>query len=255
MIVTPDGTRSTEQEDFDGVVSERAFTVTELLGPSDQQLSAARTAPGIPAIGDAHPSVAGINCVSKSVSATNDRVAIVMCRYQKPTPDTLPTLGGQLITTDASTVEEETNFDINGDRLIVSYNLGGSLVDQLPKAGIARALSTLTFTVYEQTSEADISLRNLAYVEHVNNAAWFGWAEKTWRCEDIQSRPYGQSRTWREVTTVLTYNPRTWRWRAEFINKGAAPADATEGFGFATFDIRELADFSLLPVTPPTAPP
>ena len=254
IVVTPDHPRSNERDSLDGIVAERAFTVQGLTGASDTILTQARTAPGIPSRGDAHPSLAGIICIEVSAAAVNESMAMVTCRYEQSTPASYPEGGGQFVTVDSTSASETYYFDINDTRLSATYSgILGSFT-HYPSATIDEALVTVTYRRYEQTSEAAIAQLALDYVERVNDLQWAGWAEKTWKVDDIQSRPHGERNQWREVQYVLTYNPRTWMFLSRVVRGGRVPEDSTDGNGFRRQDVRQLADFTQLPFTPVQGP-
>jgi len=254
MRVIPDNEVGTWTETSDGTVASRTFLVVELAGTASAQIKNAVEAVGVPARGDAHPEDASLVATQKSGSARDESTVLVTVEYEIPTWRNSPESVSQEITLDASVLAEETRFDINDVRLKASYQIPfGPLVEHYPKATRFGSLMTASVLRLETTSASDLLLRSVAYIEHVNNAVWFGWAAKTWKLDDLQVRR-SRFAGYQEVTYVLTYNPRTWRFVASYIDSGTVPPDATEGNGFALFDIRELADFSLLPITMPTAP-
>lgn len=255
MRVVPDYEVGSWTETSDGTIASRTFLVVELAGTASAQIKGAVEAVGVPARGDPHPEDATLVAIQKSGSARDESTVLVTVEYEIPTWRNSPETVSQEITLDASVITDETRFDINGVRISAVYDYPvGPIVTHYPKATRAGSLMTASVWALETTSQADLMLRSVAYIEHVNNAAWFGWPEKSWKLDDLQVRR-SRFAGYQEVTYVLTYNPRTWRFVASFIDSGTVPPDATEGNGFSTWDIRELADFSLLPITMPTLPP
>jgi len=253
MRVVPDHTQGEWTELADGVRAVRTFTVHELAGVSSAQLKAAAEAVGVPARNDPHPEDSSILMIEKSARPLHDTAALVTCRYEIPTWQNSPETVAQEITIDATVIEEKTYFDYLGTtRISVTYTTG-AVITQYPSATTAASRVTATIRKVETTSESDLLLRAADFVETVNDAMWFNWPEKTWKLDDLQSRPSRLSGR-REVTYVLTYNPRDWRFLATLIDKGRVPPDATEGNGFRRWDTREPKDFTLLPITVPTKP-
>ena len=255
MRVKPDYTQGDWQELADGYRATRTFAVLDLAGTSSDVLRSAANAVGIPDRNDPHPHESSIVVVRKTSRPLNDTSALVSVEYEVPTWENSPELVSQEITLDASVDEEKVYFDINSARIAAQYTIAGvGIVTQYPSATIARSRVTATIRKLETTSEGDLLLRSVAYMETVNNAVWFGWPAKTWKVEDLQSRPSKLS-GYRAVTYTLVYNPDDWRFLATFIDRGRLPPDAAEGNGFAFFDTRQLTDFSQLPITVPVAPP
>lgn len=252
--VVPDFTQGEWTEFADGKRAVRTFTVHDLIGTSSAILKQAAEETGIPALGDPHPEDASIVVVDKSSRPMHDASAMVACTYEIPTWRNSPGIVSQEITLDASVSEEKVYFDLNSNRIAAQYTIPGvGITVQYPSATVARSRVTATINKLEQTSEGDLLLRASEFVETVNNALWFNWPAKTWKIEDIQSRPSPRN-GWREVTYTLVYNPDDWRFLATFIDRGRLPPNATEGDGFAFFDVRELKDFTLLPITVPAKP-
>lgn len=253
MRVIPDHTQSEWNEQHDGIKAVRAFSVHDLDGVSSGIIKAAVNAPGVPALEEAHPDEPGIVVIDKTGSPMHDRSVLVRCSYAVPTWDNAPGLVPQLLELDSSVLTEKTYYDINGVRLSATYT-GTVIVTHYPSTEKTLNIVTATIRKVETTSDADLLARSVAYNDSVNDAAWFGWPAKTWRLEDLQVR---QSRFAgkREVTYVLSYKPDTWQFLATYIESGRVPPDATEGNGFRRWDIRDLTDFSGLPITVPTMPP
>ena len=253
MKVTPDFEIGDWEETGDGIRASRTFLVTEIDGaPASAQIKAATEAAGVPAKDDAHPEDSSIVVITKRGVARNSREVLVTCEYETPTWRNAPNLVPQEITLDSSIFEEKAWFDINDNRISVTYNVG-AIITQYPSASRSIGLMTATVSRLETTSSSDLLLLGSNYTDAVNDAPWFNWPLKTWKLDDLQVRT-SRLAGYREVSYVLTYNPRDWRFFAGFIDRGRVPPDATEGNGYAFFDLRQPRDFSALPITIPTKP-
>lgn len=239
-----------------GEFDQRVFIVGGVTGAVSDKKRQATLTTGVPQYEDAHPDISGINVIDVDCQPI-DRAASqfrVVCKYGVPTWRTSPTLVPQEITLDTTYVEEKTWFDINGVRLEAEFfNPVQGFIQHYPSATRAITRSTATISKLETTSETALFLRSTSYVGTVNDAPWFNWPARTWLFEDLQVRT-SRVPGFRECVYTLVYNPETWRFLAEYIEGGRIPPTATEGDGFAYYDIRELTDFSLLPLTIPAMP-
>ena len=237
------------QRDVNGDTTTRTYIVT------NQASFDPDTLPGeIPVRGTQHPEASELRAIAITITpeANQPQQKRVRVQYATPTLENLPELGGQRIEMDTTIVEERTIEDINGARLSATYIGPSGIVTHLPSAVRTSVLATATITRMETTTEDQLLLRSIAYVGTVNDAAWFGWPAKTWRVDDLEVRRLTRNDSYRSVRTICTYNPETWRFLATYISRGAVPEDATEGNGFAFYDIRRATDFSTLPITVPT---
>lgn len=214
---------------------------------------------GIPAWGAQHPTVSTMYVVNRSSSVEAGQPATwrVTVTYAVPTPGELPGVSGvpaQRIQVESTTYEQDTVFDIHGDRIKATWFNGFAFITQYPTAKQSLSAATVEITTYEAITAAAAALRAIDYVDTVNNAIWYGWSPETWRFEDIQAEPWGEFGQFMEVRHVLTYRADTWRFLSYHVNAGRVPPDATDGNGFARFEVKFGADFSAVPIVMVTKP-
>ena len=238
----------------------RVFLVDAVTGAKSAKRYLATLETGVPAQGEAHPDITGVSCISviSEPAESSASAFYVRCGYGVATWRNAPTMVTQDIRIDTTFIEEKTWFDINDVRLKAVKQPPPTLVEHYPSAtrAITRTSATISKLELTPTSVETDALfrRSIDYVGAVNNAPWFGWEAKTWLCEDMQIRKSNLP-GYTEVETVVTYNPDTWRFLAEYIQQGRLPPGSIEGDGFAYFDIRELRNFMLLPFTIPNKTP
>jgi hypothetical protein len=238
------------ERDAEGVRVTRVFHVTGFTGAASQRPFEAETATGIPTYGSAHPDIAPLLVVNKSVrmiDADNARVVVTYRRpreNQKPDPadnDETPTL-----TMSVSLVEITSNKDATGADILVTYD-GIS-----QSAEVTKQLPLITFRLSRREQDHP-TLRALDCVGKLNNASFTiggqSLAAGTVLCSNISTRTDDNSETF-FVEYEFQYFAAGWEVVVYYIDPdtGRPPADLVAGTGIKPVPVYEEEDFAVLDV-------
>ena len=236
----------------EGYGVDRIFIVTDVTGPSVSRLYNASIASGIPQYGDPHPTIPDIQVtdVSASPESSDSETVKIRVSYSAPdeeddtTSETELDSGVPVVT--AGLVSEDTNFDANGDFIIVRVfvSLTGQSRFNYEKVSVQRPQMRVTLT----RTEPELPKARIAeYLGSVNGQPWSGFRAKTWL---ISSIDVTKEKTEWEVQYSFIYKPNSWR---AVVVIGIPPADIDEhppdrvnGNGFGIFDVYPEKDFNLL---------
>ncbi len=243
--VTPNGEEAT-----------RAYVVlVEASLPGYARLAAAATCPGLPIMGDPHPSDDNIvaTLIDPSPYEGEDNLQyLVKVEYKpKSVENTPPSAVGFSWVTVSATVENKEQFvDNQGNQLLVS-STGNE--DQPNSAQVTVCNPIL---VCERREPPPMNIgKVLAYVGAVNSVSWVGAAPRTWKCIAIEPRWDGGIKAIRWVYK-FQYNRDTWDvvlfykdplTRNVILTNGDGSA-LSEGNGYQTFRVYTEMDFNRIPL-------
>lgn len=244
----------------DGWEATRIFLVRGTDGDAASRPYLAAITAGVPQLGDPHPAIAGIQCVSVEARPQDDQATIfaVTCVYRVPSESETPGAadGAGVLTLGATTVSDPTYVDINGELIAVTMR-NPELVNQdgTPET----VIGTVTTVVQAEVDRPQVTVRVVRtednppfdrlvrFVGKINRGRWSGFEAQTWLCRNIESEPVAGGR--HKVTYEMVYDARTWRLRATINVSGIVPRNAILGNGIEYFDVYDTEDFDALGFT------
>lgn len=236
-------------ETAEGFQVTQPYQVTGLPVNKSRPLSDAAFVTGLPKFGDPY-GLWDIKVVSRKWSA-GEIVNGAICDIEYGTPDESQVAKGATsaspgrIEIRASTVTEQSYFDIKGDPLIVQYRgvaTNGALWTLVNQAETQRPV----FRFAHVRKEVDVPmLKAKNYVGRINLAPIWGFGAKELLILSITNQEQNKGLT-QEVTYDFAWDPNTWRFESSTLVGGRLPSDATLGNGFEFYDVLEAKDFSPL---------
>lgn len=236
----------------------RIAHVTKLSGNRAGKLAAALTAPGMPRLGAAHPTVRGARLYAQDIEAIDSDNAYVTLSYRTPPAATAfaaevggAAAGGILaIEFSSQSFQEETVRDAAGYVMRNSYfgsasqtNLAGAglvYTSRLVRANVYRAQTIVRITYARARLDKALITR---MTNTVNAQRWSGYPPHTWLCLNLSTRM--EDGQW-IYTFEAAYKPETWRLVDVIEYYGEAPRDAVLGNGIAEYDVYSAARWSEL---------
>lgn len=249
-------------ETADGFSGTRAFMLEDVPGNREAQLYNASLDPNIPVFGAPHPVVPEIQVTSRSFEPRDDR--IVFCQIDYEIPDegdrsqagstSEPVPEDATIRIGGAVVERETNFDVNGNPLIVTYT--GTVADDEGNFQVFNGeeqVATVSFLVAQNVigfsrKESFSPLRkSLAYKGYLNAQSIGIFDAGTLLCTALDGTSDDGGRTF-TVEYEFQYDPDGWDQDYSFIDTrtGRPPPDVTRSNGIATAVGYSRADFYAL---------
>ncbi len=218
---------------------------------------------GIPARGSAHPTIPGIQVLTRdAVPAGKDHNVIVTVVYGEPRADSdsalLTTTG--VVSFFSSVRQEQTNRDNAGNLMTLSWT--GTVADVHPESFDTSAMTDgrpVTASVSRGSwgtkivkRIADLATAETHYANHhmtVNNATWSGYAARTWLLSNIEVS--GNNTTDLRAMYTFLYKADTWDFEAVIRISGKVPqnVDTPSGNGIDTFEVYPSSNFATLGVS------
>jgi len=221
-----------------GYQFDRVYVVSELSGDAETILIQALITPGIPYLGDLHPSIR--NCYVEEVSVEPESTTIARVRvvYKNPSPRIAES--GKTIEYNSSRSSKITDKDRNGNVLSVTYNGVDHRHGSIDVPTTERTIVVSYITTEDPDTDID------TFDDSVNAAGWHGEDARCWHCV-ASARSSNNGITW-EVRFEFYLNRNTWDRLLEYTDEnGKIPDDATETNGrVLTRCIRE-SNFNALP--------
>lgn len=256
-------------QDTDAGIS---LTVTYLVSEDEldstatphTRLHSALSATGIPARGAAHPTISGIQVLSRSARpvSSGDQHVEVSVQYGEPQTDSdsalLTTTG--VVSFFSSVRQEQTNRDKDGNLMTLSWS--GTVEDVHPESFNTSAMTDdklITASVSRGSwgakivkRIADLATAETHYATHhmtVNNAVWSGYPVRTWLLTNIEVS--GTNTTDLRATYTFNYNKDTWDFEAVTRIAGKIPQniDTPSGNGITQKEIYQQSSFASLGVS------
>lgn len=236
--------------DDDGYHVTRIVIVTDITpSGNDSVVYDAITDAGMPAIGDAHPTISTIKLKEINGRAISQTKAKLSLAYSRDDNDTT-TKSESVARISASTSTEDVNTDKNGDAMETVYSVANSLAswteyNEQFTAEVERP--RLNFEFGYKTSLHPISDIN-AYLGKVNSTVWNGYAANTILCSNITVDQEGGDYS---VNFSFVYNADTWIFEGKISEPRenltvSTDVDLDLATGIKTFEVYESTDFSPL---------
>lgn len=240
----------------------RGAAVVEIGGTPSTRLTRAAMAPGLPALGSAHPGAPGARLDRIEVAgydADNDsaRLSLIYRTLNAETAaEVTPGRGGvKVLSVEffAQTQTERTNLDADG-REMISRFYGNFQNQDGTSAPFLLVWDTLEVDVYRPQfgvrirHERSRIPRDLAplYVGAVNSDRWAGFPPYTWLCTGFSTD--NSTGVWVAVFEAL-YRPQGWRYTHVMKVDGRPIGAAVPGNGINTFDVYPARPFAQVGVT------
>lgn len=249
------GSRIDRQESGWVVVERWEVTGLASLDSRARNYIAATTA-GLPQYGEPHPHVPNIFVTQVSLEDATPADAIFSITFG---PRTGGTTGVQpdpsdpgLLEIGASLVNTTTQFDITGNQITLTHTYTSG-----PKTGITETqggsvdIQVAQGVVRRTRLESSANLsKALEYSGTVNDAAWQGYAARTWYCLPITYVSTDGGETY-QTTYELHYRAETWDARIAFIDPDTneIPGGLVEGRGIKSVRVIPEKNFFALGIS------
>lgn len=237
----------------EGINATRIFQVSELSGNPTAILFNALITSGIPQLGDPHPSVPNVNAVDFNVTPNGEKQAIVSVIYKPPIFENKVSSDAEVTQIEVgSTVQSvETNFDVDGNELVVEHKelAGTVLAEDAIKPQLATVEKQIPMTLLRLSRRelGDPLFKSRTFVGTVNDKPFINDPAKFWLCTGIQGANIDGGKNY-NVVYEFQRNPDTWGTRIIVINSetGRPPTPLVEGEGFKDVEVYETTDFNQL---------
>lgn len=240
-----------------GISLMRRAYIDGITGDPDTIMLNALNDPRLPQFGDAHPADNSLRCLEISATPLSPSKYMIDLSYARPQGNNKPADESQAaeISVGSTTREYETDVDIHGNPLYVSFqytlevdSAGNPVpprtIDQIKRARVAETYLSLTL---KRKEPGDPSDKALEYNQRVNQSPFRGRPPRTWYCDGIHGVTRDDGETY-EVTYRFLYNPKTWDFVATVIDPdtGFIPSGVSDGAGRLAYEVYEKADFNNL---------
>ena len=241
-------------QDKDGFRVERtAIIELDSIGSAEGALFTAISDATLPAIGDAHPSIATIYLNSIAVDPLSAGKYRVTMSYADE--HGIPGNSNIAITASAVTVSEPVQSDVFGGDFLASYttttdaaNTPATLTVEYFTANVEKPQTSYTFefTVTGAFPKTTID----TYLGHINTSIWNSYAAESVLCSNVEVNQQGVD--WR-VRMTFVYNVNGWKFNAviavpmnkiDSVDVGVDPNTGVKTFDFI-YPIAEFNDLSL----------
>jgi len=194
-----------------GYQFERIYIVSQLTGDAESILVNALLTPGVPRVGDAHPTI--YYCYVEEVSVEPESSTIVRVRVVYKNPSPCVGVSGKTIEYNSNRSSKITDKDKDDKLIEVVYVAPPDSGPDDPKSGTHKLGEVDTPTtertivvtfITEDDPESDID----RYDNTVNSAGWHGEDARCWHCV-ASARSSNNGVTW-EVRYEFYLNRKTW---------------------------------------------
>ena len=226
----------------------RHFLVTGLdSGTPINRVAQALNATGVPQYGDAYPGNAGVIAKSHRLRMLQDKdstaCAVISVDYVTVGQED----GFYVFHGDGSVSEEETDSDVEGHPIRVSYtDSGGTTYVQGKTVPFMDPQSTLSTTGIEPTS-VPLTVQN-QWNGYVNSDTWNGYPAGCWMCTRCSFTPHdlNESPPLYKFTFEFQLKRRGWTPTAYYIDPatGEPPSDLVTNFGRKRVVVQGYRPFS-----------
>ena len=209
----------------DGFEASRGFQITGLSGNPDQRAFEAISLPGLPLIGEVHPTINSIEAFEVSFETQGAETGVVVVRYKAVNPtdqseSSADETQSPIISIGSTVQEARTNLDANGKRMVLNHTrrrivkkTDGTTepkdekMETVPvEASKQVPHTTITFTRKERSSPFG---KSEIFVGTINSRTFFGLPRHMWLCTGIDGNSDDGGRSY-----LVTYNFQ----RAEKLN-------------------------------------
>jgi len=228
----------------DGLEADRVATVSGLSGHAADRLHAAVEAAGIPRIGDAHPTIAGLYAHRIEVVPDGATAAVVTIHYRSRSAE----MGEvPVVEVGSSVVQTTTDTDEVGRRIAVSYSPTGTSTDMKTQGARLSVLAPQTTLRFARTEDANPLAKARSFAGTINKTAVFDSDAGTWLCTAIGGRSIGGGGAY-EVTYEFQYQDQGWQPTASYTDPqtNRPPPDVVDGLGVKTVNIYREKEFKEL---------
>ena len=234
---------SSARNTYAGLEMDRIAKVAGLTGIGSQRLIEALQVTGMPALGDAHPTVSNMYVAERHPRAVKPAVVEVRLLYRSRK---IVDIHHVSIEVGTALKSVERNRDKDGKDMTVTYNgtsQGLTITDEVP-------VSTMVCQRTESRSPGYISR---LYVNKVNSVVWNldpSSAAREWKCQRIVGVSEDLGATY-DVTYEFQHDIDKWVVEGFYIDPetGRPPSDAVTGNGKVTYDLKDAIDFNKLNLT------
>lgn len=239
-----------------GYIATRLMIIDGLSGPVDAMLWTALQFQQVPARNTFHPTLGGLVCYSREASpiAGQPTQALITLMYGQVNSKQFADNTKPCEISVGSTIQSaETNVDVNGDNLVVTYDVKDPTTNQtVTKKQTGKVSIDIPQTVVRLTRREKGSplQKSIAFVGTVNRDSFLGNAKACWLCTRIEGQTDDGG-----VTYMVTYEFQLAddNWNNQTIvyidpTTNLMPEDADFGNGKERYDFYMEADFSILKV-------
>ena len=239
--------------DADGWHANRAYIVDQIQGQAHQIGYLALTANGLPRYGEPHPSIPKIVCQQIRISKWMSPSQVTVTASYGPVTGRTRVLGAPaLIRYGAGVIEVDTNRDVAGDLITVTYDhdrlqTTSAAGDKRTQTGLVRKqIPSMTFEITQVENRSPQNKQS--YVGKLNKNMWLGFAARSLLCVGIGGESSDGGLTY-NISYQFKYlgvdaDPEIAYQNPDDDNR--VPTDVVDGLGIKRVVIYESADFSHL---------
>jgi len=225
----------------DGFEARRVAFVAGLSGSAADRLRQAMECQGVPRVGDAHPTIAGLH-VSAVDAEPDGATGAKLTIHYRPRP--AGAAGSASIEVGSSLLQVTARTDREGNPITVAHSPTGKPADlQTQSAAVAMLVPQITLR-FMRIEQAAPTAKAQRFVGTVNRSAVFDGAAGTWLCTGITGRSSDGGRTF-EVCHAFQHKADGWQPTASFVDPrtNRVPVDAKQGVGVRTVKVYREMEF------------
>ncbi len=234
----------------DGAGGVEVYHVTGATGTGLALLADALAAPGVPAYGDAHASLAGLVVLELDPRplAGPGEVAVHVTYGPPLISDPVHAAVGDVIDRRwlGATVEKQVTADKDGAEMTLTYTGAFAGAFNLSSQTQEATIQAPTDVFEVDRVEAALPAANSRlWRGHVNSITWNGDSARTWLCIDVSGRAIRATANFL-VSYRFAYEADGWTHKAKVKLAGLIPHDAVGNGGSAEFFVYQERDFNSL---------
>lgn len=228
-----------------GYEAERIAGVSGLHSAAPQRLHEALTAPGMPRIGEPHPTIAGLHVASLAARPNGPGAALVTISYHSRPPQ-----HNAEVEVGSTVTQITTDADRAGQRVVVAHSATGDEADLRTQGVRLTMLAPQTTLRFTRAEDASPLAKARQYVGRINATAVFDSAPGTWLCTAITGRSLDGAAY--EVTYAFHYDANGWQPVATYLDPqtNRPPPNLIEHIGFKRVRLYREAEFNELGLNP-----
>ena len=251
-------------EDFDGYNAQRVFIVSGVTGSnSSAKLLQALLTPGIPQVGSFHPSITGIKCVSRNVSAVKSRdIFKITCDYRRVNADEDTDQTEQAQASVGATVQQVTTTnDVKGEPIelggvstsvnIINPDTGAketkTIVPQIQTGEVTVQIPQITIQFTKRITEDPAPIAQ-KYIGKINKTSFLGLNPEKVLCSNVSANSNDGQLTW-DLTFEFQVNQNLWKgdvfWQDPQTGKPLPGSNESNNLA-KRVDLYEQVDFNQL---------
>lgn len=229
----------------------RIAQVSGLTGSGADRLRQALEAPGLPRLGDVHPTLSHLTLAEVAAEADGPDGAVLRLRYQATASRSVSVGGAPRQTGErrvgAALAQTSTDVDLTGQRIEVAYDPHGNRAQRLTQSASVTVLRPQLSFCFRRQERSDPAARARKYVGAVNSQPFQQCAAQTLLCVALTGQSSDGGRSY-DVTYEFQYDAQGWQPRVSYTDPQTRrpPVDVLEGLGRKVVTVYPQIDFNEL---------